>query len=95
MTDLTYVRVNKRWAYVCLIIDLFNREIIGLSVGWHKTANLVKETIQSTPDALTKVKLFHSDKGKEFNNALIDEVLEVIGITCSHLVKLVVPTTMP
>ena len=30
--------VGNRWAYVCLIIDLFNREIIGLSVGWHKTA---------------------------------------------------------
>ncbi len=40
MTDLTYVRVGQRWAYVCLIIDLFNREIIGLSLGWHKTAEL-------------------------------------------------------
>ncbi len=33
VTDLTYVRVANRWAYVCLIIDLFNREIIGLSLG--------------------------------------------------------------
>ena len=57
VTDLTYVRVANRWAYVCLIIDLFNREIIGLSVGWHKTADLVKEAIQSIPYALTKVKL--------------------------------------
>ena len=38
MTDLTDVRVANRWAYVCLIIDLFNREIIALSLGWHKTA---------------------------------------------------------
>ncbi len=38
VTDLTYVRYN-RWAYVCLILDLFNREIIGLSLGWHKTAD--------------------------------------------------------
>ncbi|BAN93415.1 ISSdy1, transposase OrfB [Streptococcus dysgalactiae subsp. equisimilis 167] len=27
VTDLTYVRVGNRWAYVCLIIDLYNREI--------------------------------------------------------------------
>lgn len=54
MTDLTYVRVGQRWAYVCLIIDLFNREIIGVSVGWQKTAELVKQAIQSIPYALTK-----------------------------------------
>lgn len=33
VTDLTYVRAGNRWAYVCLIIDLYNREIIGL-VSW-------------------------------------------------------------
>lgn len=49
VTDLTYVRVGNRWAYVCLIIDLYNREIIGLSLGWHKTAKLVKQAIQSIP----------------------------------------------
>ena len=74
VTDLTYVRVGNRWAYVCLIIDLFNREIIGLSVGWHKTAELVKQANQSIPYALTNVKLFHSDRGKEFDNQLIDEM---------------------
>lgn len=83
MTDLTYVRVDRRWAYVCLIIDLSNREIIGLSVGWHNTAELVKQAIQSIPYALTKVKLFHSDRGKEFDNQLIDEMLEAFGITRS------------
>ena len=83
VTDLTYVRVGNRWAYVCLIIDLFNREIIGLSLGWYKTAELVKEAIQSIPYALTKVKIFHSDRGKEFDNQLIDELLETFGITRS------------
>ena len=83
VTDLTYVRVGQRWAYVCLIIDLFNREIIGVSVGWQNTAELVKQAIQSIPYALTKVNLFHSDRGKEFDNQLIDEVLEAFGITRS------------
>lgn len=83
VTDLTYVRVGNRWAYICLIIDLFNREIIGLAIGWHKTAELVKQAMHSIPYALTKVKLFHSDRGKEFDNQLIDDILEVFGITCS------------
>ena len=83
VTDLTYVRVKQRWAYVCLIIDLFNREIIGMSVGWHKTAELVRQAIQSIPYALTKVKMFHSDRGKEFDNQLIDELLDAFDITRS------------
>ncbi len=83
VTDLTYVRVGQHWAYVCLIIDFFNREIIGLSVGWQKSAELVKQAIQSIPYALTKVNLFHSDRGKEFDNQLIDEVLGTFGITRS------------
>lgn len=83
VTDLTYVRIGKRWAYVCLIIDLFNREIIGVSVGWNKSSELVKEAIQSIPYALTKVRLFHSDRGKEFDNILIDDLLEAFGITRS------------
>jgi putative transposase len=83
VTDLTYVRVGNRWAYVCLIIDLFNREIIGLSLGWHKTAELVKQAIQSIPYALTKVNFFHSDRGKEFDNQLIDDMLDAFGITRS------------
>lgn len=74
VTDLTYV---------CFIIDLYNREIIGLSVGWHKTAELVKQAIQSIPYALTKVNLFHSDRGKEFDNSLIDELLAAFGINRS------------
>src|SRR5699024_12655469 len=29
VSDLTYVRVGTKWHYVCLFVDLFNREIIG------------------------------------------------------------------
>ena len=33
VSDLTYVRVNYRWNYVCVLIDLYNREIIGFSAA--------------------------------------------------------------
>ncbi len=29
VSDLTYVRIRNKWCYVCILIDLFNREIIG------------------------------------------------------------------
>lgn len=36
VSDLTYVRVGNSWNYICAIIDLNNREIIGYSVGKKK-----------------------------------------------------------
>lgn len=42
VSDLTYVNVKGRWYYICILIDLFNREIIGHSCGANKDAALVK-----------------------------------------------------
>lgn len=80
VSDLTYVRVADKWHYVCLILDLFNREIIGYSAGPHKTAALVKEAIYHIPFSLTDVHLFHTDRGSEFANQGMDEILDVFNI---------------
>ena len=36
VSDLTYIRVGMSWNYICLLIDLFNWEIIGYSAGKNK-----------------------------------------------------------
>ena len=41
VSDLTYVRVGMRWAYICILVDLSVREIIGYSAGAYKNAELV------------------------------------------------------
>ncbi len=46
VSDLTYVRVNKKWNYVCLLVDLFNREIIGHSAGQRKMPRLFRKLSQ-------------------------------------------------
>lgn len=33
VSDLTYVKVQNQWHYICVLLDLFNREIIGHSAG--------------------------------------------------------------
>ena len=80
VSDLTYVRVGKKWHYVCLFVDLFNREIIGHSAGTNKTADLVYQAIASIQGNLNDIKMFHTDRGKEFDNILISEALETFGI---------------
>ncbi len=47
VSDLTYVRVAGKWNYVCFILDLYNREIIGYSAGQKKDAALVYQAFSS------------------------------------------------
>lgn len=83
VTDLTYVKVGKKWHYICLILDLFNREIIGYSCGKYKDAELVKKAFGQISYPLTEVEIFHTDRGKEFDNETIDQILKAFDIVRS------------
>lgn len=87
VSDLTYVRVGNRWNYICILIDLFNREIIGYSAGERKDAQLVHRAFASFNGNLGNIKLFHTDRGNEFKNQLIDEVLNTFNINRSLSMK--------
>lgn len=80
VSDLTYVNVAGKWNYICLLINLFNREIIGYSAGAKKDSSLVYEAFMNTNINLSKVKIFHTDRGNEFKNKFIDEVLKGFDI---------------
>ena len=87
VSDLTYVRVGQRWNYICILLDLHNREIIGYSSGIRKDAMLVCSAFSKASVNLSKIQIFHTDRGSEFNNMLIDEVLEAFGIDRSLSIK--------
>ncbi|WP_220389562.1 IS3 family transposase [Bifidobacterium pseudocatenulatum] len=79
-SDLTYVRVGGKWAYVCLLIDLANRSIAGHSADTSRTADLVMAAFATLDFPLTEVEVFHTERGSEFDNAKIDELLDVFDI---------------
>lgn len=87
VSDLTYVRVNYRWNYICILLDLFNREIIGFSAGPNKDAMLVYDAFASVQCNLGNIQMFHTDRGSEFNNGLIDNMLETFKIKRSLSMK--------
>jgi transposase InsO family protein len=87
VSDLTYVRVNHKWNYICILIDLFNREIIGYSAGIYKDAPLVYRAFASIKTNLKNICLFHTDRGNEFKNKLIEEVLQTFEIKRSLSMK--------
>ena len=80
VSDLTYVNVQGKWNYICLIIDLFNREIIGYAAGKNKNAELVYKAFGTIKTNLSNINIFHTDRGNEFKNKIIDDVLTTFNI---------------
>ena len=71
VSDLTYVNVAGKWNYICLMLDLYNREIVGYAAGKHKDAYLVRKAITTIKYDLNKIEIFHTDRGNEFKNNMI------------------------
>lgn len=67
VSDLTYVRVNYKWNYICLLVDLFNREIIGYSAGAYKNSELFFDAFATVRADLSRIQMFHTDRGSEFD----------------------------
>ena len=69
VSDITYIRTKQGWLYLTVIIDLFNRKVIG----WALSSNLTtKDTIVKAWDMaiknteLTQPLIFHSDRGVQY-----------------------------
>ena len=55
--------------------------------GKHKDANLVRKAITTIKQDLNKIEIFHTDRGNEFKNNIIDEVLDTFKIDRSLSAK--------
>ena len=82
-SDLTYVRVGGGWNYVCLLIDLRNREIVGHSAGPRKDADLVRSAFATLDFPISDIEVFHTDRDSEFDNAKIDCLLDAFDVSRS------------
>lgn len=80
VSDTTYISINSRWYYLCIMIDLCSRMIVGSSIGCDKNAELVEKAFVSMPIDLRSIKLFHSDPGTEYINETISYLLDILGI---------------
>ena len=84
---MTYVRVGNDWNYICILLDLYNRAIVGYSCGKHKDAKLVYDAFAKIKTNLKNICVFHTDRGSEFKNYLIDDFLKEFQIRRSLSAK--------
>ncbi|WP_143151334.1 IS3 family transposase [Tepidibacter formicigenes] len=80
VSDLTYVNVKGKWNYICILLDLYNREIVGYAAGKNKDANLVYKAFTKINRPLEKIKILHTDRGNKFKNNLIDGLVTTFNI---------------
>ena len=65
---------------MCLLAGLANRGIAGHSAGRTRDAGLVLGAFATLDFPLTDVQVFHTDRGGEFDDTGIDELLDVFDI---------------
>ena len=87
VSDLTYVKIGGVWRYLCLLLDLCGRKILGSAVGNKKDAKLVETAFYSVQADLRNINIFHTDRGGEFKNQVIEGILSAFGIERSLSAK--------
>ncbi len=75
--------MGQKWNCQGVLLELSARKIIGFSIGQHKTAELVMQALSQIKAPLSSIALFHSERGKEFDNQLLDSCFELFAITRS------------
>ena len=66
--DITYIWTDEGWLYLAVVIDLFNRQVVGFAMGERMTRTLVMDALRMAwfrrhPAAGL---IFHSDRGSQY-----------------------------
>jgi putative transposase len=83
VSDITYIRTAKGWLYLTVILDLFDRKVIGWS---HSSDLTAKNTVipawnmaaKNRPP--TKNLIFHSDRGVQYACHACANLIESYGV---------------
>jgi len=83
--DITYIPTGEGWLYLAVVLDLFNREVIGWSIKPRMTADIVTDALamawfrRKPPPGV----MFHSDRGSQYASQVMRDKLTGYGMTAS------------
>jgi putative transposase len=85
VTDITFVRTGEDWLYVCVVLDLYSRAVVGWSMSHRQDRQLV---LQAVLMALWQREdrspvILHSDRGCQFTSDEYQRFLKGHNLTCS------------
>jgi len=82
VSDLSYIPTAQGWLYLCSIMDLYSRKVVGWSLSTTMTTEFV---LQALMMALMRRKppkglIFHSDRGSQYCSHVFRERTGLYGI---------------
>ncbi len=68
--DITSIRVDSVFYYLCVIIDLFSRKVVAYRLSYKNNTNLVMNTLKDAFESRGEPigLLFHSDRGTQYTS---------------------------
>jgi transposase InsO family protein len=85
VSDITYIYTNEDWLYLCVIIDLFSRKVIGWSLSNSIAVEIVINAIKMAcfNRNYPKDVIFHSDRGVQYTCYDFQKILNIYNFNCS------------
>ena len=85
-SDITYFRFNNSNYYICAIMDLFARKIVGYKISKSNSTQLAKSTLKAAYEKRVPKGdlIFHTDRGSNFRSKTFCAYLKSLGITQSY-----------
>lgn len=83
--DFTYIKTRNGWLYLAVVLDLFNRKIVGWSFSRSRNALLTSSALRMalSRERIVPGCLFHSDQGIEYAAHDYRDLLAAAGMTRS------------
>ncbi len=80
-SDITYVWTNEGWLYLCIILDLFSRRVVGWSMDNNLRAELVLDALKMAVRARNPKPglIFHSDRGVQYASDVVRNSIKALG----------------
>lgn len=85
VSDITYLWSHEGWSYLAAIIDLHNREIVGMSIKSHMDRSLVIDALKMAMWSKRPLPglIFHSDRGSQYCSKEFRSLLAFYGMKSS------------
>lgn len=85
VSDVTAFKLNEKYYYTCVIIDLFSRKIVAYKTSKTNSTQLITKTFKEAyasrkPD---RGLIFHSDRGAAYISFAFQKCLKGLGVTQS------------
>ena len=85
-SDVTHIRTQKGWLYLCIVMDLYSRKIISWGISEFNNTQLIVSCIQHAINGRMRIGelIFHSDRGSNYCSLEVQELLKNNNILRSN-----------